>query len=262
MGDYEKLADYTGLHGFRLVQVSLDNPRYFPERFDRDRREEVRRLFSERGIGLCFHGPSDIPLMNRHEKVRLAGLERVCEMIDMAIDMGAEYFIFHPGRLAFYSMSTKRVFFMEQRHPERVIELLSNSLERLLAHCGDGIKLCLENTHAVSTPLLKMLSRLASENGLSLVWDVVHAEQLPQARRSQLIRFFQDNIKHVKLGHLHDIREDADHKSLGSGRLDVAAYLEIFNTMGIDIILEIFPESELLSSLEYVKNIAISDKTG
>jgi sugar phosphate isomerase/epimerase len=197
--------------------------------------------------------------MNRHEKIRLAGIDRVCEMIDMAIDMGAEYFIFHPGRLAFYSMSTKRVFFMEQRHPEYVMELLSDSLKRLISHCGTRITLCLENTHAVSSSLLKVLGRLAAEDGLSLVWDVGHTEQLPEARRAQLIRFFQDNIKHVKLAHLHDIREESEHKSLGSGRLDVAAYLEIFNAMGIDIILEIFPESELLSSLEYVKNISLKE---
>jgi sugar phosphate isomerase/epimerase len=198
--------------------------------------------------------------MNRHERIRLAGLERVFEMIDMAVDMGGEYFIFHPGRLAFYSMSSKKVFFMENRYPNRINEILSDSLMRLLVHCDNRIALCIENTHAVASPYLKTISRLASENGLKLVWDVGHTEQLSGTKRQQMIRFFQDNIMHVKLGHLHDVLDNIDHKSLGTGNLDIAGYLEIFNALQIDIILEIYPEAELLKSLHFLSNLELSRK--
>ena len=259
-GDYNTLVAFSLTHGFALTQINLDNPRYFPERHNREERAMIRRAYREKNIGLCFHGPSDIPLMNRHEKIRLAGLERVYEMIDMAVDMGGEYFIFHPGRLAFYSMSTQKVFFMEQRYPERIMEIFADSLKRLISYCSGRILLCIENTHAISGPYLSAISRLVSENGLALVWDVGHTEQLAEPKRQQLIRFFQDNIKHVKLAHLHDVVGDADHKALGSGRLDVAAYLEIFDTLGIDIILEIFPENDLLRSVEYLRKLEPSGR--
>jgi sugar phosphate isomerase/epimerase len=198
--------------------------------------------------------------MNRHRRIREAGLERIYEMIDMAIEMGGEYFIFHPGRLAYYSMSTKQVFFMEQRYPEKISEIFTDSLKKILAHAAGRIKICVENTHSISSPYLAALGRLATEDSLFLVWDVGHTEQLTGARRGQLIKFFQDNVRYVKLAHLHDIKDEADHKSLGTGRLDVAAYLEIFNAMSIDIILEIFPEAELLNSLNYLKGIELTDK--
>ncbi len=166
------------------------------------------------------------------------------EMIDMAVDMGAEFYILHPGRLAFYSLSSQKVFFMEQRYPERVGKLLVNSLECLLDISRGRIELCIENTHTLSAPFLKIISGLTSNKGLRLVWDVGHTEQLPDPHRTQLIGFFQQNIMSVKLAHLHDINGSADHKALGSGRLNVASYLEIFNALSDDVILEIFPESD------------------
>lgn len=259
-GNFAQIAEFSLEHKFRLVQISLDNPRYFPEKIDSDKRDYVKKLFTESGIGLCFHGPSDIPMMNRHERIRLAGLDRLCEMIQMAIDMGGEYFIFHPGRLAFYSMSRQQVFFMEQRYPERITEIFADSLKRLLSFSSAKIKLCIENTHAVSGPILKTVANLAAGNGLGLVWDIGHTEQLDEARRKQLISFFMNNLSHVKLAHLHDVVGDVDHKALGSGRLDVMTYLEIINTLGVDVILEIFPEKDLLQSLAYLGNLEISGK--
>jgi sugar phosphate isomerase/epimerase len=176
--------------------------------------------------------------------------------------MGGEYFILHPGRLAFYSLSTKKVFFMEQRYPERISALFGMSLERLLAYCAGRIELCIENTHAFSSPFLKVIGYLAAGDGLGLVWDVGHTEQLSGSRRAQLIRFFQDNIKRVRLAHLHDIDNGADHKPLGTGQLDVMGYLEIFNAMGIDVILEIFPEEGLIKSVEYLKTLVVANKLG
>jgi sugar phosphate isomerase/epimerase len=223
-------------------------------------RTEIRARFADLGIGLCFHSPSDIPLMNRHERIRMAGLDRFFEMIDLAVDMGGEYFIFHPGRLAFYSLSSRKIFFMEQRYPERTSELFTDSLTRLLAHCEGRINLCIENTHSISSPFLKVIGELTSKVGLGLVWDAGHTEQLSEPHRSQLIKFFQEHIGQIKLAHLHDIDNGADHKSLGSGQLDIVKYLEIFNAMSIDVILEIFPESELIKSVEYLRKLVVADK--
>jgi sugar phosphate isomerase/epimerase len=198
--------------------------------------------------------------MNRHERIRRAGLDRAREMIDLAIDMGGEYFVLHPGRLAFYSLSTKRVFFMEQRFPEKIGATFADSLGALMAHCNEQIELCIENTQAFSSPFLNAIGEAAGGISPGLVWDVGHTEQLSGVRRQQLIRFFQDNIKRVRLAHLHDVVDGAVHKALGAGQVDVAGYLEIFNAMGIDVILEVFPEEGLIKSVEYLRTLVVTDK--
>jgi sugar phosphate isomerase/epimerase len=252
-GDFDYLAEFAGKHGFGLIQISCDNPRYFPEMMSREKRIEIGHKFKALGIGLCFHGPSDIPLLNRHEQVRNAGLERLGEFLEMAIDLGGEYFIIHPGRLGFYSLSSKQVFFMEQRYPERVGATFIDSIGRLLDRSLDKIKLCIENTHTVSPPFLKIVGKLAVEKGLGLVWDVGHMEQLSESAKQRMIEFFQNHLKHICLAHLHGFKAGALHKELGSGEINIDGYIRIFKALSLDIILEIFPEHELLQSLEYVR---------
>lgn len=254
-GAIDKMLEFASQHGFGLVQLALDDSRYFPERMNSDERRRISENFKSQGIRFCFHGPSDIPLMNRHHSIRLAGLERLYEMIDMAVEMGGEYFIFHPGRLAFYSISSHRVIFMEQKIPGRHIDLFSDSVTRLLDYAGDRIKLCIENTHSLPQQFLDRITRMVTEDGLNLAWDVGHTELAPPAKRERIIKYFQENIRRVKLGHLHDVSNGADHKALGTGKVNITGYLEIFDTIGADVILEVFPKSELLKSLEYINNL-------
>lgn len=254
-GSFDRLLEFASRHGFNLVQVALDDGRFFPERIGHDERCQISESFKGQGMGLCFHSPSDIPLMNRHRSVRLAGLERLYEMLDMAVEMGGEYFIFHPGRLAFYSLSKHQVIFMEQKIPGRHIELFSDSASRLLDYAADRIRLCIENTHTVPQQFLDRIARMVAEDGLNLVWDVGHTELATPGKRERIIKFFQENIRRVKLGHLHDVSDGADHKALGTGEVNITGYLEIFDTIGADVILEVFPESGLLRSVEYIKNL-------
>jgi sugar phosphate isomerase/epimerase len=254
-GGFEDLAEFAVEHGFDLVQIGLDAGRFFPERIDRDERRRITDLFSRKNIALSFHGPSDIPLMNRHDKIRHAGLERYYEMLDLAVDLGGGQFVIHPGRLAFYSVSRKRVVFMERRIPGFHLELFADSLQRLLEYAAGRIELCIENTHALPHQFLSVISRLSGEKGLGLVWDVGHTELASPANRERIIRFFRDNISLVRLAHLHDMAGGADHKELGTGQINIDGYLEIFNTIGVDVVLEIFPADKLLKSLEYLKKL-------
>jgi sugar phosphate isomerase/epimerase len=243
-----------------MVQISLDDGRHFPENVGLDERRRAAEQSRKLGIGLCFHGPSDIPLMNRHEAVRKAGLARMMEMIDMAVEAGAEYFIFHPGRLAFYSLSRNEVIFMEQKIPRRHLDLFSDSARRVLDHAGDRIKICLENTYSLPEQFLERIGKLTADDGLYLVWDVGHTELASPGRRERIIRFFNDNIDRVTLGHLHDVVGRSDHRALGTGKMNIQAYIEIFNTIGADIILEVFPEAALLESVEYLKKLRLVGK--
>lgn len=251
-GGFDDLLEFAREHGFELIQIALDSGRYFPERIGEDERRRIAGIFSESGIALCFHGPSDIPLLNRHDKIRLAGLERYYEMIDLSIDLGGEYFVIHPGRLAFYSVSKKEIIFMERKIPSHHIKLFQDSLNRLLSYAGDRTRLCIENTYALPPQFLKVVGELAENKNLGLVWDAGHTELVTPSQRERIIRFFQNNIKHVVLGHLHDVSGGVDHKELGTGDINIDGYIEIFNAIGADIVLEIFPAGRLLKSLEYL----------
>ncbi len=258
-GGFDQILKFAREHGFDLVQIGMDSNSYFPESVDSEERGRVSLMFAEYDIQLCFHGPSDLPLMNRHDAIRSAALARYYEMIDLAVDLGGIYFVIHPGRLAFYSVSKKKIIFMDRKIPSLHVGLFEDSLINLLKYAGDRIALCMENTYALPYPFLNVVSRLANENGLGLVWDAGHTEIAAPAARERTIKFFQENIRRVRLAHLHDVSEGADHKELGTGEVNIDGYLEIFNTIGVDIVLEIFPEDKLLKSVEYLKRLQLAE---
>jgi len=260
-GGFDDLLRFAIDRGFGIVQIGMDTGGFFPEGIDAAERGRVKDTYARNDIALCFHGPSDIPLMNRHTKIRLAGLERYYEMIDLAVDLGGTHFVIHPGRLAFYSVSKNEIIFMERRIPTLHVRLFEDSLIRLLDYATNRISLCMENTYALPFPFLKVVGKLAREKGLGLVWDAGHTELAAPAARERIIKFFQENVRHVKLAHLHDVVDGSDHRELGAGKVNIEGYLELFNTIGVDIILEIFPQERLLRSIEYLRNLRPA-KTG
>lgn len=255
MRDIKVAANFAVKHGFNLVQFSLDFSRYFPENIPLPERAEIKNYFKSAGVELGFHGPSDVSLMNRHDLIREAGIKRIFQMLDLAIDLNGKYFVFHPGRLAFYSLGKKEIVFMERRFPEKHIELFSSSVRKILEYVDGKIKIYIENTNSLPAQFLKAISRLAIENGLRLAWDVGHTENLPPNDRAIMLKFYSDNIKHVELVHLHDTTEVGGHKALGTGDVNVSAYLEIISTIKADMVLEIFPESGLIDSIKYLNGL-------
>jgi len=259
--DLKSIADFASEHNFDFVQLSMDFSRLFPENLAESERAEIREYYGNNNIASCFHGPSDIPLMNRHTAIREAGLNRIFEMIDLAADLGGEFFIFHPGRLAFYSAGKNKVVFMENRIPSKRLDFFKNSVYKILDHAADRISVCIENTHYMPKSFLDVICELIADRGLYLAWDVGYTDVLPADDRARMLKFYNDNIRYVKMVHLHDITDSGGHKALGTGGLNISAYLDIINTIEADVVLEIFPEKSLLDSVEFLNSLAANLKT-
>lgn len=176
-------------------------------------------------------------------------------MLDLAVDLGGEYFIFHPGRLAFYSIGRNEITFMENRFPAKHAGFFKSSLEGILEHAAGRITVCIENTYHMPPVFRDIFSSLSETHGLKLAWDVAYTEALSSRGKAVMLKFFNDNIKKVRIAHFHDFNENGAHKMLGTGLLNVSAYLEIISLINADIILEIFPEKDLLESLEYLNDL-------
>ncbi|UCE65752.1 MAG: sugar phosphate isomerase/epimerase [Candidatus Zixiibacteriota bacterium] len=258
--DLKSIADFASEHDFDFVQLSLDFSLLFPENLTESRRGEIRKYYYDKNIGLCFHGPSDIPLVNRHKAIREAGLNRLFEMIDLAVELGGEFFIFHPGRLAFYSSGKNKVLFMEDRIPPKRLIFFRDSLYKILEYAAGRISVCIENTHYMPLSFLDVINEMVRDRGLYLVWDVGYTDVLPADKRARMLKFFNDNIRYVKIVHLHDITDSGGHKALGTGSLNISAYLDIINTIKADVVLEIFPEKSLLESIGYLNSLAANLK--
>lgn len=243
------------------MQLSLDFSRLFPENLAESSRREIREYYDNKSIGLYFHGPSDIPLMNRHDAVRNAGLNRIFEMIDLAVELGGVYFIFHPGRLAFYSTGKDKVVFMENCVPSRHLDFFRDSLHKILEYASKRITVCIENTHYMPLSFFDVINETVGNRGLRLVWDIGYTDVLPADKKARMLKFYNDNIRYVKIVHLHNITDSGGHKTLSTGMVNVPAYIDIISAIRADVVLEIFPEKSLLESVKYLNRLTADLKT-
>lgn len=252
--------------GLTALQLAGDFPVNFPENIPKAERQIVKGFIHNNGIHLHYHAPTDIPLASRHNSLREGGLRRLREFIDLAAQMGAVSFVFHPGRFAYYKISSGKIILVQKNIPEIYLERFYDSASRLVEYGAGRLNILLENTYNFTSQLIDIISRFLKLPSSGLVWDIGHGQpggktyrQNPSAE-VQISDFFRERLAKVKLAHLHDTLKDRGHLPLGSGELDIAAYIEIFTRSNIDMIIEVFSEDDLKTSIEYITSIITRNK--
>jgi sugar phosphate isomerase/epimerase len=248
--------------GLTSYQITGDFQLNFPENIDKNEREQIREFNTEQGIALHYHAPTDIPLASRHHHLRLSGVERLIEYLELAIDLGARSFIFHPGRFAFYKISSGKVVLAQRDIPDIYFERFYDSVKRLVNYTAGRINLLLENTYNFSKQLIGIVDRFLELPSTGLVWDIGHMHHKKstglnrESSTAQIAEFFSDRLKHIKLAHIHDVAGVKGHLALGAGEIKLAPYIDIINTLGIDMIVEVFSEQDLQTSIEYINRLS------
>lgn len=249
------------LSGF---QLSGDFAVNFPENISQNEREQLSDFINENSIHLHYHAPSDIPLSSRHDKLRLGGVQRLMEYIDLAADMGAVSFVFHSGRFAFYKISSQKIVLANKNVPELYYDRLYNSVYRLAEYTNGRLQLLLENTHNFSDKIISVIDRFLKIPYTGLVWDIGHinhGRNYNQASKNSMADFFSNRIKSIKLAHIHDSANNKSHLPLGTGNLNISAYIDIFSSQNIEMIIEVLSDDDLMKSLEYIQTLKLKEQS-
>lgn len=249
--------------GLFVYQISGDLVINFPKNISGDERKQLRQYNNDHDLRLHFHAPTDIPLASRHEKLRLSGVDSLCEFIELALECGAKSFIFHPGRFAYYRIGSGQVVVANKNIPEIYFERFYDSVTRL-AKCADGeIDLLLENTYDFSDSLIEIVDRFLGLQSTGLVWDIGHMQRSMMISKrnkidpNHIADFFSRRLEHIKLAHIHDINAGKGHLPLGTGSLNLAPFLEVLSNLDIDMIIEVFSENDLKASIEYIDSLTV-----
>lgn len=248
--------------GLAAYQVSGDFSVNFPENVEPETRRKVREFNRANNLNLHFHAPTDIPLAGRHPILRLAGIERLNEYIQLAVDMGARSFVFHPGRFAYYKIDSGKIVMAGRDVPEIYFERFLDSVKRMVDFNAGRLNLLLENTYAFSGKLIEIIDQFLSMGSTGLVWDIAHMHQLQASKNKNsdsrdIAEFFSHRIGHIKLAHIHDIAGGKGHLPLGTGILDIASFVDIISSLDIDMIIEVFSERDLMKSLDHLESLNV-----
>jgi sugar phosphate isomerase/epimerase len=83
-------TDFAIAHGFGFIVPDFMIPRFWPERFNLEERNKIRRYLDDRGISISYHAPSDnIYLGVAYPEVRKAVHTRMKLCLDLCQDLEA-----------------------------------------------------------------------------------------------------------------------------------------------------------------------------
>ena len=239
--------------GFNYIELSLDYPWPFKQV---DKLKQIRRYTQEYSLRIGLHGPwRDIALASPIESVRKAGLEVYRRVIEVAVDLEANYLNLH--------LATAQAIDVDSVIEKDSIEAaIHSAMELCDLACEHALYLVVENDPGKCCGLLSQLAPIADkEKRIKFCFDVGHAviAYTRKAKKnkentgqqinylelaSQWATTFKDRLI---LLHLHDYRVKnghvEDHLPPGVANVSVKQLLKTLRGTGIYyILLEVFYE--------------------
>ena len=239
-----------------VLELNLNRPEYFPEYFHPQNRTAIRKIAEKSKIQLLLHAPDDINLLSRHKNIRLAGVERIKEMLDFGKDIGGVYFTLHTGKVGLVATGSGRVKIMQHPTFKPLAENFRDSALRLLAFADGKLEVGFENTNHFEGFFEEIIVELLEKTPLKLTWDLGHSFAETPEKVEQTLRFFFAWLPRVATVHLHDRNQKTDHLPVGSGNIPWKRFGEVLQSDSIFKIVEVKDAEAIQASLAFLRKLS------
>lgn len=244
--------------GVEVLEINLNRPEFFPENFNAKKRGEIREAAEKSKIRLLLHAPDDINLLNRHKNIRLAGVERIGEMLEFGQDLGARYFTLHTGKVGLVAAGSGRMKIIKSPSFMPLAENFRDSALRLLEASDGKIELGFENTNHFEGFFEEIIAALLEESRLKLTWDIGHSFAETPQKVQNTLTFFFNRLEKVKTLHLHDRKGVIDHLPVGAGTIPWTRFGEVLQSDPVYKIVEVKDSGGIESSLSFLEKLNFS----
>ena len=238
--------DYAYKSGFSAVELNINMPIFFPEKFNKEKREEIKNYSKDRNIEITFHAPEDISLLQLQSEIRKAGINRIKEVIDFGYDVGATRLTMHIGPAVCFTLTDKKVY-LDELYYNEYKNVLEESLKELIQYSKGKIKLCIENSGRFPEKLVQetLNKLLETEENLFLTWDIGHSYE----NKYNEVEFFLKHLDKIRTCHVHDNNGVSDHQVVGTGNVDFKYHFHNMKDSDIVYIIEVRPRHKAKESL-------------
>ncbi len=238
------------------LEINLNRPEYFPEHFDSQKRLSIRKTAEKSKIQLLLHAPDDINLLSRHKNIRLAGVERLKEMLVFGKEIGAVYFTLHTGKVGLVATGSGRIKIMQHPTFKPLAENFRDSAQRLLEFAESKLELGFENTNHFEGFFEEIITGLLEQTQLKLTWDIGHSFAETPEKVEATLNFFFTYLPRVHTLHLHDRNQKTDHLAVGTGTIPWKRFGEVLQSNSIHKIIEVKDAEAIEVSLAYLRKLS------
>jgi len=244
--------DYAYENKLEAVELNINMPIFFPEKFGEEERKKIKEYSNERGVELTFHAPEDISLLQLQKNIREAGLSRLKEVMDFGHDIGATRLTMHVGPAVTFTLTDRKTY-LDELYYDEYKAVLRESLLELIHYSKGKIKLCVENSGRFPKKLVQetLEELLVQEEELFLTWDIGHSYE----NKYDEVKFFLKHVDRIRTCHVHDHNGKSDHQIIGEGNVDFKWHFDKMKGIEIIFIVEVRPRDKAIEAIEKLNEI-------
>ena len=230
-----------------FLELNINFPQYL---LDRLNSEELQQISEEYGIFYTLHLDDEMSIADFNPYIAQGYCQTVYDAIELSKKLGISRLNMHLSRGAKYTLPDRVIYFFEayeQNYLTRIRAFRDECEKRI----GDAdITICVENTAGFLPFQRRAVEILLESPVFGLTFDIGHnfcAGNMDEA----FILSHEDRLKHF---HIHDcLAEKKDHRTLGTGVLDVKRYLALAERLGCTAVVETKTAESLRESMDWIR---------
>lgn len=233
--------------GLDFLELNINFPQYLLTQLDPVR---LRKLAEEYGIFYTLHLDDEMSIADFNPYIADGYCRTVYDAIELSKKLGITRLNMHMSRGAKYTLPDRVIYFFEA-YEQDYLERIRLFREECEKRVGDAdITICVENTAGFLPFQRRAVELLLESPVFGLTFDIGHNFCAGDSDEAFILAH-EDRLKHF---HIHDcLREKKDHRTLGTGVLDVWRYLELAEKLGCTAVVETKTVESLQESMDWIR---------
>ena len=233
--------------GLQFLELNINFPQYLLPELDAG---ELKRIAQTYGIFYTLHLDDEMSIADFNPYVAQGYCQTVLDAIALAKEVGIKKLNMHMSRGAKYTLPDRVVYFFEA-YQEQYFARITAFRDACEQAIGDsGVMICVENTAGFLPFQQKAIEILLESPVFGLTFDIGHNYCAKNADEAWILAH-KDRLHHF---HIHDAKDGTkDHRTLGTGELDVHRYLSIADNLECSVVVETKTVDSLRESIGWIK---------
>ena len=230
-----------------FLELNINFPQYLLMKLDGER---LRKLAEEAGIFYTLHLDDEMSIADFNPYIAEGYCRTVYDAIELSKKLRISKLNMHLSRGAKYTLPDRVIYFFEAYEKE-YLDRIRSFREECEKRIGDsGITICVENTSGFLPFQQKAVEILLESPVFGLTFDIGH-NYCSGGSDEAFILAHRDRLRHF---HIHDCLEGKkDHRTLGTGVLDVRRYLDLAESLGCTAVVETKTVDSLRQSMDWIR---------
>ena len=233
-----------------FLELNINFPQYLLKELDV---KKLRDLSEKHGIFYTLHLDDEMSIADFNPYIAEGYCKTVYDAIELSKTLGIRKLNMHMSRGAKYTLPDRVIYFFEA-YEKDYLERIRSFREECTKRIGDAdITICVENTAGFLPFQQKAVELLLESPVFGLTFDIGHNYCSGNMDESFILAH-KDRLKHF---HIHDCVEGKkDHRTLGTGVLDVERYLALAEELGCSALVETKTVESLKQSMDWIRREA------